>query len=189
LVPVAAQEAERCLVGAKKSFGAVSDTVASGMVTVSDSLLGKIKTSSTKMQQFLGTLPSWSTKYAEEMASRVPHTLESLYKQASETVRSHAAFKYDLQDGVFDAQLYLLKTRISAKMWWLKATGQTAKHEEYGKKAKDFIAIKRRQWSNEMQGSYFDSDKDHAFSGRSKRSRCKRNHRKWRDTHFCYTAA
>ncbi|KHO01186.1 uncharacterized protein MAM_00187 [Metarhizium album ARSEF 1941] len=189
LVPVAAQEAERCLVGAKKSFGAVSDTLASGMVTVSDTLMGRIETSSVKMKELLSHLPSVSTGYAAEVVNRVPQTLESMYKLAMEAGASHN-IKLNVQDGILDAQLYFLRTRISARMWWLKVTGQIAEYDEYGKKAKDFMAKRRREGRNKIQGLFRDDGgKDHAFCGRTKRNWCKLNYRKGRDICLCKVEA
>ncbi|OAQ66738.1 hypothetical protein VFPPC_08260 [Pochonia chlamydosporia 170] len=185
-VPVAAQEAERCLVGAKKSIGAVSDTVASGVVTVSDSLMGRMKMSSAKIHNLLENLPSWSVKYAEDVVNKVPQSLGAMYKQASEAVKSHRHVKVDIQDGILDAQLYFLKTRISAKMWWLKVTRQTTEHEEYGEKAKAFVANKRREGRNQIRKSFRDAnDQRQVRFGRPKRSRCKQNNRKGRDIHVC----
>ncbi|KIE01587.1 hypothetical protein MAJ_02392, partial [Metarhizium majus ARSEF 297] len=187
LVPVAAQEAERCIVGAKKSFGAVSDTVASGMVTVSDTLIGRLKASSARMERLISKLPSSSVEYAREVVDRVPQTLESMYKQASEAMGSHSNIQLDIQDGILDAELYFLRTRISAKMWWLKVTRQTAEHDEYGKKAQDFVAKRRCEGRNKIRGLLRDDGKDHGFCGRTKRSWCKRHSRKGRDGTFIFT--
>ncbi|KAG8426430.1 hypothetical protein J3459_008127 [Metarhizium acridum] len=186
LVPIAAQEAERCIVGAKKSFGAVSDTVASGMVTVSDTLIERFKASSVRMERLLSNLPSSSVEYARGVVDKVPQTLESMYKQASEAVESHNNIKLGIQDGILDAELYFLRTRISAKMWWLKVTRQTAEHDEYGKKAQDFMAKRRREGRNKIRGLLREDGNDHGFCGRPKRSWCKRNSRKGRDGTFVF---
>ncbi|TWU72369.1 hypothetical protein ED733_003604 [Metarhizium rileyi] len=189
MVPVAALEAERCLVEAKKSLEAVSDTVASSMVTVSDTLVGRIKTSSGKMQKLLANLTSSSKEYAGEVVNKVPQTLESMYKQASEAMRSRDGFKLEIQDGILDVQLYLLRTQISAKMWWLKVTRRTAEQSEYGEKAKDFVAQKRRDGRNKIRGLFRDVCRDQTLCGRTKQRWCKRNSRKGRDIHLCKVEA
>lgn len=185
LVPVAAQEAERCLVEAKKSFEAVSDTVTSGMVTVSDSLMGRLKTSTAKLQDLFEGVPSSSVRHAQQLVCKVPQTLESVYRQVSEPLTYHKVFKVDIQDGILDAQLYLLRTRISAKMWWLKATGQTAEHAEYGEKAKDYVANKQREGKDKIREQSKGNRKDHVCCRRSKRSRCKKYNGKGRNIHLC----
>jgi hypothetical protein len=184
MVPAAAQEAERCLVGAKKSFEAVSDTVASGMVTVSDDLMSRIKTSSTGMQKLVESLPRSFVKHAEEVVVKAQSFLESVYEQASEAVRARNQIKVDVQNGILDARLYFLRSQISAKLWWLKTTGQTAEHEVYGEKAKDFMANKRREGRAKIRACFCDSEKDCTFAGWRKRSRCKRNHREGWDSYI-----
>lgn len=147
-VPAAAHEAEKRLVGAKKSFCAVSDTV----LIASDSLLCRIKDSTCKMRELLGEQPLSLANSARGFVTKVlPLLLESIRKQATEPLASAPALKTSIKEGILNAQLCLVTTQISAKMWWLGVTGQKNERDEYGQKAKTFLDSVRTKGRNKIR--------------------------------------
>lgn len=147
-VPAAAHEAEKRLVGAKKSFCAVSDTV----LIASDSLLCRIKDSAYKMRELLGEQPSSLANGAQGFVTKVlPLLFESIRKQATEPLASAPALKTSIEEGILNAQLCLVRTQISAKMWWLGVTGQKNERDDYGQKAKTYMDRFRTKGRNKIR--------------------------------------
>lgn len=135
LVPAVAQEAERCLEGAKRSLGAVSDCVTSSVVFVSDGLRGRVG------NVLSGARRSFKGARAKAQ-SRVAGATEGLSRNlgaASQQAREQVNRVRDAQNQL---QLVLLDARISAKLWWLGATGRRDERDDYQRKAHDFVVKK-----------------------------------------------
>ncbi|KAG6001760.1 hypothetical protein E4U21_003871 [Claviceps maximensis] len=178
-VPVAAHEAEKCLAGAKKSFSAATDTVASSVLTASDNLLCRIKKSTYRMQEIVGVQPwSFATSARDTMA-KLPLVLGSMRLQLTEQLRAAPALKKRIKERVLSAQLCLVTTQISAKMWWLSITGQTNKRDEYGQKAKTYMDSMRTQARNKIRRPRIQHVQiNHKCPSWSKRSGCKKHEQK-----------
>ncbi|PHH79813.1 hypothetical protein CDD83_3827 [Cordyceps sp. RAO-2017] len=140
LVPAAAQEAERRLEDARRSLGAVSDSVGNSVVFVSDNLLNKLGSAVAGARQSLeGARPEALGRVRDRVRDRVKGAaddisgkLDTVSGQAAEQVRR-------VQSRL---QLALLDAQISANMWWLGATGRREAHDDYQRKAKEFVAKK-----------------------------------------------
>ena len=136
LVPAAAQEAERCLEGAKRSLGAVSDTVGNSVVFVSDNLLNKLNTAFVGAQQSFGSAKSNTIGHIRGAPEGIAKSLGAASQQTKEQLCRVQDFQNKLQLGLLDAQ-------VSAKIWWLKATGRQEEHDDYQRKARKFVASKQ----------------------------------------------
>ncbi|KAG6316037.1 hypothetical protein E4U22_007422 [Claviceps purpurea] len=149
LVPVAAHEAEKCLIGAKKSFSAVSDSVTSSVVTASDNLLCSIRDSAHRMQVLVGEQP-WSLPRSTQAAiTSLSVVLDSLRTQIMHKLKESPALETSIRDSMSHARLRLLTAQIAAKMWWLGISGQKSKRDEYGQKAKMFMDSMRDKGQDE----------------------------------------
>ncbi|KAG6023032.1 hypothetical protein E4U41_002100 [Claviceps citrina] len=178
LVPVAAHEAEKCLVGAKKSFSAMSGTVASSVLVASDNLLCRIKDSAYKMQELVGEKQSSLGPGAQDVIAKLPLILASIRKQLTEPLKAAPSLKTSMAESILRAQLHLVTTQISAKMWWLSITGQRDRHDEYGQKARTYMDSLRAKRRNSIHKLQLHRARNHTCSLWSKRSRCKKHERK-----------
>lgn len=136
LVPVAAQKAERCFAGARRSLGAVFDTVSNSVIFVSDNLLKRASNAVAGAQRSLGEARS-------DALSRIRGATEDIsegFCTVSQLAMEHLYRVQDLQNLL---QLGLLDAQLSARMWWLKATGQKEAHDDYQRKAREFAAKKQ----------------------------------------------
>ncbi|KAG5987741.1 hypothetical protein E4U54_004885 [Claviceps lovelessii] len=174
LVPVAAHEAEKCLAGAKKSLNAVSDQVASSVSTASDNLLCSIKASAYRVQELVGKQPWSVATSAQDMMNRWPRFLESVRAQLTQQLKAAPALKTSIEEKVLSAQLRLVTTQISAKMWWLGITGQKNKRDEYGQKAKTYMDGLRAQGRNKIRRPQPHHVRNSHQCFWSKRGRCKK---------------
>ncbi|PNY28172.1 Uncharacterized protein TCAP_01904 [Tolypocladium capitatum] len=136
LVPAAAQEAERCFEGARRSLGAVSDTVGNSVVFVSDNLLNRLHNALAGAQQSFGSAKSDTLDRIRDATQDVAKGLGAVSQQTKEQLCRMQDFQNQLQLGLLDAQ-------ISAKIWWLKATGRREEHDDYQRKAREFVAGKQ----------------------------------------------
>ena len=135
LVPAAAQEAERRLEGARRSFGIVSDTVGNSVVLMSDNVLSKIKTALDGAQQSFCSAKSDTISHIRGATEDVAKGLGAVSQQSKEQLCRIHDFQNLLQLGLLDAQ-------VSAKIWWLKTTGRQEEHDDYQRKAREFVANK-----------------------------------------------
>ncbi|GJN71703.1 hypothetical protein PCL_04094 [Purpureocillium lilacinum] len=135
LVPVAAQEAERCIEGAKRSLEAVSDAIGNNVIFVSDNVFSRLGQAFDTAKQSFGSVKTDVVTRVKGAAEEVARNLDTASQQAKEQLHKVQGVQNQLQLGLLDAQ-------ISAKTWWLKATGRKEAHEEYKRKAKDFVAMK-----------------------------------------------
>ncbi|KAM4062322.1 hypothetical protein HRG_009172 [Hirsutella rhossiliensis] len=131
LVPAVAQEAERCFEGARRSLGAVSDSV----VFVSDDLLGRLDNALSGARQSLGGAKANAQSRIAGATEDFANNLGAASRQAKEQLNR-------VRDVQSQLQLVLLDARISAKLWWLDATGRKDEHDDYQRKAKEFVAKK-----------------------------------------------
>ncbi|KAG5925456.1 hypothetical protein E4U53_003299 [Claviceps sorghi] len=188
LVPFAAHEAEKCLVGAKKSLSAVSDHVASSVLTASDSLLCSIKKSAHRMQELAGEQPRSLALRAQNVLTKAPLFWESTCARLKEGFRAAPALKTSIKERVFSAQLRLVTTQISAKMWWLGITGQKNRRDEYEQKAQTYMDSMRRQGRSKIwqpQLHHVRTNNHHKCPPQSRRSRCKKQEQKGKECHVC----
>ncbi|KAG5979886.1 hypothetical protein E4U55_004658 [Claviceps digitariae] len=179
LVPVAAHEAEKCLVGAKKSFSAVSDHVASSVLTVSDNLLCRVKDSAHRMQELVRE-QSWSPAVsAHDVMTKFPQFVDSIRTQLTERWKAAPALKASIKEKALSAQLRLVTTQISAKMWWLGITGQKNERDEYGQKAKIYMDSMRTQGRSTVRAHTVRNN--YKCPPWSRRSRCKKHEQKGKE--------
>ncbi|PFH56799.1 hypothetical protein XA68_15973 [Ophiocordyceps unilateralis] len=132
LVPAAAQEAERCLEGARRSLGAVSDSVSTSFITVSETLINRFENAVVAGLQSMDDV----TKRALDRFRVASEGLDNASLRATERATEQ------LRHVQNRLQLSLLRAQISAKIWWLDTTGRKQEHDEYQRKAKDFLAKK-----------------------------------------------
>ncbi|PHH69914.1 hypothetical protein CDD80_6375 [Ophiocordyceps camponoti-rufipedis] len=132
LVPAAAQEAERCLEGARRSLGAVSDSVGSSVLTASDKFLFSVTGALVALEQTVVD----ATRGARERYRLAYEGLDTASQRATD--RATEKLRH-VQNRL---QLSLLHAQLSAKIWWLDATGRKQQHDEYQRKAKEFMAKK-----------------------------------------------
>lgn len=125
LVPAAAQEAERCFEDAKRCLGSASD----------DIMFRVLQAVEARIPQFHKTLESLKTGVRDRMQS----TTQEMAKNV-ETLTRHVQERLPTMEDVQNqAQISLLDAQISAKIWWLKVTGQDDEHDRYRSKARDFM--------------------------------------------------
>ncbi|KAG5952328.1 hypothetical protein E4U57_006241 [Claviceps arundinis] len=186
LVLVAAHEAEKCLIGAKKSFSAVSDSVTSSVVTASDSLLCSIRDSAHRMQVFVGEQP-WSLPRSTQQAiTSLSLVLDSLRTQIMHNLKEAPVLETSIRNSMSHARLRLITAQIAAKMWWLGISGQKSRRDEYGQKAKMFMNNLRDKGQDEMnrphraQSHQRQHVRHQKCSAWSKRGLCKGHERRGR---------
>lgn len=135
LVPAVAQEAERCFEGARRSLGAVSDSVGNSVVFMSDDLLGRLDNALSGARQSLKGAKASAQSCIAGGTGEIVQNLETASQHVKEQLNR-------VQDVQSQLQLVLLDARISAKLWWLEATGRKEEHDDYQRKAKEFVAKK-----------------------------------------------
>lgn len=182
LVPAAAQEAERCFEGAKRSLGAVSDTVGNSVVFVSDSLVNRLNDALAGAQQSFGSAKSDTISRIKGATEDVAKGLGTVSQQTKEQLCRVHDFQNQLQLGLLDAQ-------ISAKIWWLKATGRQEEHDDYQRKARAFVASKQeaaREASRARRPQLKLETASRPWSRLLRQGRCQRSSgRGGRGTHEC----
>jgi hypothetical protein len=136
-VPVAAQEAERQLDNAKRSWGYVADSVGTTALSVRGTMSKGLSTWRRSSRQYLRKAESEVVKATTSLSTFVTsvrdEATEYCDELASVRLRAHYALK-----------LELLNTQIAAKIWWFKVTGREGLAADYRRKAKDFMSAKRR---------------------------------------------
>ncbi|ODA77077.1 hypothetical protein RJ55_07595 [Drechmeria coniospora] len=133
LVPAAAEEAGRCLKRARRSLGAVSDTITNNVVFSSETMLGRLWGSVAASQgSFLNANAA--------VLGRIRGVAEDLAESLGTTSRQAREHLHRVQDIQAGLRLRLLGAQVSAKMWWLRATGGEKEHEDYEHKAREFVA-------------------------------------------------
>ncbi|UNI17225.1 hypothetical protein JDV02_003591 [Purpureocillium takamizusanense] len=185
LMPVAAHEAERCIEGAKRSLGVVSDAIGNNVIYVSDNVLGRLGHAFNTAQQSLGSVKTDVVTRVKGAAEEVARNLDVASQQAMEQLHKVQGVQNQLQLGLLDAQ-------ISAKMWWLKATGRKEEHAEYRRKAKDFVAMKNAAAKQPRRGRRAEAKAEatrRPWSRAMRQSDCQRGARRGRSsTHQCKMA-
>lgn len=134
-VPVAAQQAERQLGNAKRSWGYVADSVGTTAVSVSGTVSKGLSTWRDSSRQYLkkaefGVVKATTSLSAYATAFRDEATE---YCNDISEVRLRAQYAFNLE---------LLNTQIAAKIWWFKVTGRAEEAADYQRKAKDFMFAK-----------------------------------------------
>ncbi|KAG5967960.1 hypothetical protein E4U58_002066 [Claviceps cyperi] len=186
LVPVAAHEAEKCLIGAKKSFSAVSDSVTSSVVTASDNLLCSIRDSAHRMQVLVGEQPWSLPRSAQEAITPLSLVLDSLRTQIMHKLKEAPVLETSIKDSMSYARLRLMTAQIAAKTWWLGISGQKSRRDEYTQKAKMFMDNLRAKGQDEMnrlhraQSHQRQHVRHRKCSAWSKRDLCKGHERRGR---------
>src|SRR5262249_48218241 len=99
LVPAAAQEAERCLEGAKRSLGVVSDAIGNNVVFVSDNVLGRLGQAYDSAQQSLGAVKTDLATRFRGAADDVARNLDTASQQAREQLHKVHGVQNQLQLG------------------------------------------------------------------------------------------
>jgi hypothetical protein len=130
LVPAAAHEAERRLGIAKRSIGAASDNLGLSVHGASDILLRSLNSTVASAHR--------SLESASGKAKQTALEIRSLAVQINGKIPDVAELQSQFHLG-------LLESQISAKLWWLKATGRHEDHAMYKEKARLFMAMKRAQ--------------------------------------------
>ncbi|KJZ76256.1 hypothetical protein HIM_04338 [Hirsutella minnesotensis 3608] len=182
LVPAAAQEAERCLVGARRSFGAMSDSVGNSVVFVSDNVLSKVDHALSEARQSLGDATADAKRRVEGAADVLTRSLDSVSRQAKGQLSKVHHTQRQLQ-------LALLNAQVSANLWWLGATGRREERDDYQRKAKDFLTQKRTVVREAMQSKR--SEEQSVLASRlwprlQRQGRCQDTHgRGGKSTHQC----
>lgn len=132
LVPVAAQEAERCLAGAKRVLGSASESFAYawlvGTERVQDLLINKNVGGSDSVHTILSRL--WSQ-------------VTGAFDEAVGASGLHSTYITRLRGTQTQLRLGLLDAQVSARMWWLKVQGKDDEYEKYSSKAQAFLKQKK----------------------------------------------
>lgn len=134
LVPAAAQEAERRLEEAKRSLEAASDNV----MTASDSVIKNFGTRFHNAHRSLGWIK-------EDIRGRIVDTGCGISRTAEDMADKAMQRLLRAQVVQQQAQMRLLDAQISARLWWLRATGSKDEHDRYKLKAKEYVARKQAE--------------------------------------------
>ncbi|KAK5994543.1 hypothetical protein PT974_05021 [Cladobotryum mycophilum] len=129
LVPATAQEAERRLADAKRSLDSVCQNVCQNVQSASESVAKNVGATISETRQNL-----------EDIASEAITQVKAAQQQVSDQLSEQLSKVQDFQNTL---QLQLLDAQISAKLWWLQATGRQEEREDYQRKAKTFVAKKQ----------------------------------------------
>ena len=135
-VPVAAQEAERRLGNAKRSWNSVADSLGTTALTVTDTMSKKLSTWLDTSRQRLLNTEAGVNKVAKDLSTYV----STIQKEATEYCTELGDVRLRVQSSL---QLELLQTQIAAKVWWLHVTGREEERAAYQRKAKVFMAEKQ----------------------------------------------
>ncbi|KZZ99570.1 hypothetical protein AAL_02142 [Moelleriella libera RCEF 2490] len=180
LIPAATHEAERCLVGAKKSIWAASNTVANGAVTISDNLLAQMRLLSKKCPGSLELpQPAFLVKNAREAIGKVPQRLKSVHSRVcSISFGPHLNFEQGLGEEVVDVKLAVIRAQLAANSLWLRVTGRRCESNVYMQKAAVFLQDKERELRHKMRLQQRENEHESRQSSRpSRRCRCMSKHR------------
>lgn len=149
-VPAAAQEAERCIEGARRSLESASDNV----WTSSESLMKNIVTRIHNVHRSL-PIKELATRFHNVHRSLSPlkADIQQRLHQAKDELLNKVdiakvqATKHltDAQDVPDEAKIALLHAQINAKLWWLKITKNEGEYERYASKAKQYLADKKAE--------------------------------------------
>lgn len=132
LVPVAAHEAERRVEGAKRLLNALSDALGDKAVFVSDKLLARLKRTLGAARESLGT--------ASDVAARIKGAAGDATKGLDRASRHAREQLYRVRDVQSRLRLGLLHAQLSARAWWLRATGRREEYNGYKRKAREYMA-------------------------------------------------
>jgi hypothetical protein len=158
-VPVAAQEAERRLGNAKRSWDSVTDSLSTTALTVTNTLS---KTVSTWMDASTSRLLDTEAGVSK-LAECLSRYVSTAQKEANEYLHELGDTRLRVQSSL---QLELLQTQIAAKIWWLHMAGREEERAAYQDKAKVFIAEKQNVAKKLLEKSKEDrgGDKTSLFS-------------------------
>lgn len=130
-IPLAAQEAERRFEETKRTLGSASNNA----LLASNDLLKDWVANLHQMHRSLGVAKAGARKRIRDMKEGLSKKVDA----AADTFANQLPDTRDIQD---QARLGLLDAQLSAKILWLKLTGDQAKHDEYKKKANAFLSKK-----------------------------------------------
>lgn len=80
--------------------------------------------------------------HAKGTGLRLTNDVTTLLKDTQRKVQDHLHCAEDVRE---DAQLALLKAQINSKLWWLKMWGKSEEHEDYQRRARNFMVNKHVQ--------------------------------------------
>uniref|UniRef100_A0A8H7TRI1 Uncharacterized protein n=1 Tax=Bionectria ochroleuca TaxID=29856 RepID=A0A8H7TRI1_BIOOC len=135
LVPAAAQEAERRISDARRSWASLSDTVFASGVSVSEHMTEGLRSA-------LNTLvSSWNELDCAQLIEQyLPLRFRRAMEGASEQLNELSDASKNLG---LDLKLNLLNAQLSSKIWWLRVTGHKDEGVAYQQKAHRFMTEKR----------------------------------------------
>lgn len=145
-VPVAAQEAERRLSDAKRSWIYVTDSLGNTALTVTDTMSKSLSTWLDNSREHAKKAESGVVKVANDLSTFV-------YAFGEDAIEYCNGFSDARLRAQSSLKLELLHTQIAARIWWLKVTGREEERAEYQRKAKDYMMAKKRAESIQLAKS------------------------------------
>jgi hypothetical protein len=134
-VPVAAQEAERHLGNAKRSWDYVADSVGTTALSVRDTVSKGLTTWRDNSQQYMKKAESEIAKATTSLSTYVNALRDEATEYCGDFSEARLRARYAVK-------LELLNTQIAAKIWWFKVTGRGEEAVDYQRKAKNFLLDK-----------------------------------------------
>lgn len=134
-IPLAAQEAERRFEETKRTLGSASNNA----FMASNNLLKDLVDDFYQMHRSLGVAKAEARERARKHIQDLQERLSKRVDAAADIFAKQLPDTRDIQD---QARLGLLDAQLSAKILWLKLTGDQVKHDEYKKKASAFLSMK-----------------------------------------------
>ncbi|VUC23640.1 unnamed protein product [Clonostachys rosea] len=135
LVPAAAQEAERRISDARRSWASLSDTLSASAVSISEHM-------TEGLHAVLDALvSSWNKLDPIQLIEQyLPPRFRRAMEGASEQLNELSDASKNLG---LDLKLNLLNAQLSSKIWWLRVTGHKDEGADYQQKARRFMTEKR----------------------------------------------
>lgn len=134
-VPVAAQQAERQIGNAKRSWGYVADSVGTTALSVRGTMSKSLSTWKDNSRQYLKKAETNMAKATTSLSTFVTTIRDEATEYCDELSEVRLRAQHTLK-------LELLSTQIAAKIWWFKVTGRDEQAADYRRKAKDFLFAK-----------------------------------------------
>lgn len=140
---------------ADEAFKAIEDNYAAILASADEQIMDKAASWWDAIQSTGKTAHAYSAQVAQNTygklkqgvssdrtASRLKSDVTTLYKNAQQTFHNHLHRAENVQE---DAHLALLTAQINSRLWWLKVQGKSEEHEDYERRARNFMVNKRAQ--------------------------------------------
>lgn len=130
----------------------IEENYAAIVASADEQVVGKAASLWDALQDASKTAHAYSAQLAQDTYSKLKDTMPTetpglrLNKDITTMLEdAQQKFQHHAEDIQEDARLALLKAQISSKLWWLKLLGKREEHEDYERRARNFMVNRHAQ--------------------------------------------